>query len=107
MPDNIKQLLMDMYNRPGAYFGKKSLEGLAFTLSGYMLRDSEISGDSGAWFVGFQEFVEKHYKVEVSRNWVDIIRFFAYTEEEAFDTFYELLGKFLGQSGEFNRRTVS
>ena len=95
MPDNVKLLLEDMYRRPGVYFGKKSLEALSFTLGGYMLREREIDKESGSWFSGFQDFVARYYRVEASRGWCDIIRFFSATEEEAFDKFYQLLKEYL------------
>lgn len=96
--EKIKKLLVQMRRVPAAYFGKKSLERLSFTLSGYMLCLFEIGeSDTMQELPGFNEFVAKRYGIKSAHNWCSIIQFFHPIEEEAFDTFFELLDEFYGK----------
>ena len=94
MPEYIKKLLEDMRKRPGVYFGKKSLDRLATFLSGYRCCVLERDGEAPSDLPGFQEFVAERYNIQSAHHWSDIIQFYCSTEEEAFDTFFELIDEF-------------
>lgn len=97
MQEHVKRLLKDIQQRPGVYLGKKSLDRLVHTLSGYtlcMLEHGEIQ--TAEFLPGFQEFVAERYNIQSVHHWSQIIEFFSTTEEEAFDTFFELLSEYYG-----------
>jgi len=94
MRKDVKKLLSDMKNRPGVYFGKKSLDRLSTFLSGYICCVSERDGEIGEYLPGFQEFISERYNIRSTHHWSEIIQFYCSTEEEAFDEFYKLLDEF-------------
>lgn len=104
MNSEIKQLLIDIKNKPGMYIGEKSLDKLVTFVSGYMhcmnQRDKIFTND----FEGFQEFIEKNYdiynNVHFFEHWSVIIEFFCSIKENAFDKFYELLEESLEEIGD-------
>lgn len=102
MQENIKKLLTDIKKRPGVYFGKKTLTDLSIFLSGYMCCTFERDGGTLEYLPGFQEFIEKRYNIKIARHWSEIICFFSFTEEDAFDQFYMLLDEYYNQSNNEN-----
>lgn len=104
MNEKIKKILTDMRNRPAACFGKKSLTRLSFTLMGYMMCLYELGeSDTVQDLPGFNEFVAKRYGIESAHNWCSIIEFFHPIEEDAFDTFFELIDEFYGKDWSNNQ----
>lgn len=98
MNKKIKRLLKSMQEMPGAFFGKKSIERLAFSISGYALclyENGEL--DENQPLPGFNEFVAQRYGVKSAHDWCSIIVFYHPVEEDAFDTFYKLLDEFYGK----------
>lgn len=96
--ERIKKLLVGMRDRPAAFFGKKSLERLSFSLSGYMLCLCELGeSDTTQYLPGFNEFVAKRYGIKSAHNWCSIIQFYHSIEEDAYDTFFELIDEFYGK----------
>ena len=93
MPEYAKTLLKKIRETPGMYIGKKSLDRLAASLSGYACCMREKMGVQDPPLPGFQAYIEAHYN-QHSHSWWDIISFDSTCEEEAFDTFYRLLDLF-------------
>ena len=101
--DALYELLQKIKENPRLYLGKKSLERLHSFLNGYAvclydrcgeLHPSELC-PSLWFFTGFQEYVQKKYRITSSQSWDKIIDFHSSSDEEAFYKFFDLLDKFL------------
>ena len=88
--------MQDLRKRPGVYLGKKTLDGVASLIGGYILCMYERDGVHPEFLTYFQDFVVKHYGIQEHawQHWTDIIRFFNPTEEDAFDEFYMLVDEY-------------
>lgn len=69
-------------------------------IGGCIVYHHEITGEYLGFAPGFQQYVQNRYPMQTDHNWAGIIRFFCSSNEEAFDTFYELLLEFRKQDGE-------
>jgi hypothetical protein len=96
MNSNIINLLKRIYTKPGVYLGEKTLAGLSSLLAGYTIRLLE-EDETDTSFSGFQEFIEQKYKINLAYHWSMIISFFNPGEEDAFETFYDLLEEYSGE----------
>ena len=95
MTEKIIKVLNEVKERPGVYIGKKSLERLAMYITGYVSCMVELTGETTNFLIDIQEYVANHYNINSDQYWVDIIRFYTLSEDEAYDKFYELLYEFL------------
>lgn len=91
----IFELLQEIRKRPNLYLGKASLELLDAFIGGCSFYCYKANGYYPDFFSGFQKFVQKRYKIQTTQGWWSIIRFFSYTDEEAFNKFFDLLDEFL------------
>lgn len=91
----LYEVLKNVRECPKLYLGRKSLELLNAFISGYIVCQNKLSKNSADYLSGFQEFIEKKYGLETTHSWSSLIRFFASSDEEAFDEFYILLDKYL------------
>jgi len=98
MEKRMSNVFDELRNHYGMYIGGKDLNKLTTFITGYHYNFYVETGLHIPLLPGFQEFVLKHYKLSgnthVFRHWSSIIAFFSATDEDAFDTFYELLDKF-------------
>jgi hypothetical protein len=101
--DELYELLQKMKEKPELYFGRKSLARLYSFLNGYgaclSVYDKSYMLCPGA-IPGFQEYVQKEYRVKSSQSWDMIVDFYSNSEEQALNTFFDLLDKFLKASKE-------
>jgi len=124
-------LLQKIRERPGLYFGKKSLEYFSLFKAGYEFRtdlemrekvwkeatgrdfyenyDEAMSVDiypktqSQSIFAGLNEFVYSYYNCELwSLNAEGVISKYSSSDEEAFDKFFELLDEFMAHRNSGN-----
>ena len=91
---SFEKLLVELKYRPGVYIGKKSLERLSAFINGYMYCYYKHNGGPSDYLPGFQDYIEKKYGIQSTHGWSEIIRFFSTTEEEAFDSFFNLVNEF-------------
>lgn len=98
--DKILNLLYRIKEKPAVFLGRKTLDGLPETLSGYILGIYDCScGDFRRFPNDFLRFVQKAYnEYRCAYYWDAIIRMNCNSDEEAFDKFYELLEIFLNES---------
>lgn len=98
--DKILNLLYQIKEKPGAFLGRKTLDGLSETLSGYILGIYDCGcGDFRRFPNDFLCFVQKTYnEYGCAYYWDSIIRMNCDSDEEAFDKFYELLECFLNET---------
>ncbi|MDF9825359.1 hypothetical protein M2475_001814 [Breznakia sp. PF5-3] len=96
--NRLVDLLKKIKERPGMYLGEKSLTGLSWFLTGYILSEIEIYENTDSCYVvgSFEKFLnDKHnYK---DKRWDKIISFIEPTEMPAFDFFYKELTKYTNQ----------
>ena len=97
MNKNFYNLLLTLKKRPLLFLGEKSLERLFLFISGYLHCMQETDNKIPSFLPGFQEFIEKRYKVTLAYHWSTIIEFFEPGREESFDKFYKLLEEFTGE----------
>ena len=99
MNKEIYKLLIKIKEKPGVFFGKKSLNKLVDCVYGYVFCMYERDKIHPEFLPYFQEFIEKEYNLNkniyVFRHWSDIILFVTPTEEEAFDEFYKMVERYL------------
>lgn len=95
MQQIILKRLYEIKECPGIYLGQKSLTYLYFYITGYQCRQREIENNNEALLSGFQDFIQKKYKLKSCHNWANIITFFELNDEAAFNRFYVLLEEFL------------
>jgi len=90
------QLLMDIRERPGLYFGKPSLQRLSHFITGYYLcLEKHELLDEFKFFEGFQSFVQDKYKVTLTQNWANIMEFYNGDNIKTFERFFVLLEEYL------------
>ena len=100
MEDKIIKMLYEIKEHPGVHIGKKSLERLAMYLTGYVSCMVEMTNGMTFFLIDIQEYVANYYNIKSDQYWVDIIRFYTLSEDEAYDKFYELLDEFLKNTGD-------
>jgi len=88
--------LYEIRKNHALYLTDKSLRLLHTYIDGYVSGQDETNHD-GESMRDFQQFVEKrHGFLEPgSQGWWKIIDFYSFSDSQAFDTFFELLDKFL------------
>ena len=83
------ELLEKIRERPGIYLGEKDLFRLRHLLDGYLLREKEINPEyRGAFWNGFNRYVEQYYRINTTQGWCRIIEFFSTSRADAFDIFF-------------------
>lgn len=101
MNKELIELLNEYKERPVLLFGKKALKPLMNSVYGYihcMYKRDKVYPE---FLLGFQTFIEREYGLlentisYPNRNWLDIMEFFEYTEELAFDAFYKKMEEYL------------
>lgn len=95
MLEKIIDMLYEIKDRPGVHIGKKSLERLAMYLTGYVSCMVEMTNEITYFLIELQDYVSNYYEIDSDQYWVDIIRFYTLSEDEAYDKFYELLDEFI------------
>ena len=102
--ESLFKLLYKIKEKPVLHLGnRRNLALLRAYINGYLTRQWEIDENFRGTFSlnGFQEFVQKRYGIHAfSHSWDMIIDFYSVSDEEAFNTFYQLLDEFLGEEKE-------
>ncbi len=94
--DNLYELLQKIKQKPSVYLGNPSILCLRAFLSGYNVAQYQLGlplGEKDA-LDGFQEWIQKKFRIESSQSWANIILFFSQDERDALDNFFELLEEF-------------
>lgn len=90
-------------NKEIEYYGKYALSNLMIFVAGYTYKLWNKGIKDLEFFPGFEDFVLKYYDLDknykIFQNKIDIISFFSHNEEEALNTFYNLLDQFLFSGG--------
>lgn len=95
MQDKIYTLLQAIKERPETFLGRKSLNDLYFYLLGYAQRDYEETHRYSDFFAKFRLFIRQKYNIVTDTlSWIEVISFYSFSEEEAFDSFYQHLEEF-------------
>ncbi|WP_298914238.1 hypothetical protein [uncultured Nostoc sp.] len=93
---NVTRLLQDIKDNPVMYLEKLSITSLDSFLIGYLSTRSEMGLDrEGSEIEGFQEWIQKREKTDVSQSWARILIFSCGSERNAFYSFFELFERFL------------
>lgn len=90
--DKTYLLLQEIKKCPPLYLGRSSLELLHAFLNGYKHHEEVYQSDC---LEGFNEYIQKRYRLRTDHNWASVIRFFSSSDEEAFETFYQDLDAYL------------
>ena len=99
--NEIMKIVIDIKNnnKEIEYYGKYSLNNLMIFVAGYTYKLWNKGVKNLEFFPGLDEFVLKYYDLDknykIFQNKIDIINFLSHNEEEALNTFYNLLDQFL------------
>lgn len=92
-------MLDQIRDRPGAFFGRKSLTQLVVAVRGHIYCLYDLKNIKAEFLPGFQQYVEEYYAFTEDQygyhGWAEIILFFQHNDDDAFDKFYKLLDEFL------------
>lgn len=95
--ENIYQKLMQIKKNPKKYLQEKSLSYLYSFINGYYLGD--IFQDNSIFSLidnfNFNKFVSDKFKDSSSHNFLYLILNNCFSEEEAFDLFYDLYEQYI------------
>jgi hypothetical protein len=94
----LYDLLQRVKERPGMYLGRSSITRLSMLLMGYSLARRELGlpiTTQEKEFGGFQEWIQKKFKITSSHGWDSIILFYSADERDALDNFFKLFEQFL------------
>jgi len=82
------------------YIGANSIVNLLMFLRGYSYA-MEISGlcEDDTFLLDFQDAVQTHYGVTLSKNWAEIIHFYSADDNEAVAIFWRLFDVFCDDRG--------
>ena len=104
--NEIMKIVIDIKNNNKEIecYGKYSLNNLMIFVAGYTYKLWNKGVKKLEFFPGLDEFVLKYYDLDknckIFQNKIDIISFFSHNEEEALNTFYNLLDQFLYIKGD-------
>ncbi len=98
--NKLYELLQKIKQRPGLYLGVKSLTLLNVFIGGYAICQSDYNQQESNLFNGFQEHIQKKYKISSTQSWAKIIDFYSATDADAFDLFFKLFEEFLKDNPE-------
>lgn len=92
------ELLNRIQNKPAMYIGSPSISNLFMFLCGYQ-HSRDLLGtpvtEQEEEFAEFQPWLQKRFAVNTSASWAKIILFYSTDESHAFDSFFDLLEKFI------------
>ncbi|WP_298914235.1 hypothetical protein [uncultured Nostoc sp.] len=95
---NLSRLLQEIKDNPVMYLDKPSIICLHSFLNGYLDGRVDLGLDrEGSGMEGFQDWIQKRAKTNVSQSWAGIILFGSGTERIAFYRFFEEFDQFLKQ----------
>lgn len=90
----LEDALLKVKENPNKYIGKKSIKKLNLFISGYVLCQASETGIYPEWIGQFSRYVERKYNVKECIGIGEIIRRISYSDEDAFDKYYEVLEEF-------------
>lgn len=93
----IPELLQIFREKPRLCFGYPTVACLKAYLDGYIYCHTERDPNYEHCMTGFDEFVMKKYGMETLHDWGETILFFCYSEDEAYNRFFELYDEFTAQ----------
>lgn len=96
--NDLYDLLDKIKKRPPAYFGKRSIFHLQAFLDGYNYSRRELKlpiTQQEQEFAGFQEWLQKRFKIQSTQSWATIVFFYSEDDRHALEVFFELLEEFL------------
>lgn len=92
------EILQKIKTKPGMYIGRASVSDLFHFLVGFKtaLRELGVKAteEEMNFYREFQPWVQKKYHVSTSNSWAKIIMLHCGSEQEGFNTFYQLLDEF-------------
>ena len=95
---NLSRLLQEIKYNPVMYLDKPSIICLHSFLNGYLDGRVDLGlAREGSGMEGFQDWIQKRAKTNVSQSWAGIILFGSGTERIAFYRFFEEFDQFLKQ----------
>ena len=97
---NIHNLLEKFEINSKIYFESRSINNLRIYLLAYFsaLPDyniKEIFNEYDQFIVSFQRWLARKYSIKTSQNWAQIILFYSFNEQDAFDNFFKLYREYL------------
>ncbi len=93
----VYDILQKVKEKPNVYLGRPSIMCLQAFLSGYNVAQYQLgeSLNSPDCFDGFQEWIQKKFKIDSSQSWANIILFYSEDERDALRQFFELFDEFV------------
>lgn len=95
--EKFLQLFKQLERRPTMYIGEPNIFCLKAYLDGWLLA-SAVNSETMDFFVAFQEFIAKKYKVTATQSWAHILAFFSPNQSAALDLALRELQEFLKQA---------
>ena len=92
--------------RPKVYLGEKSLSRLSCFINGATYMWREITEYSADFISKFDRFVHQKYNDNTTKRFEGIIQSYSKNDEEAFDTYFELLNEYLALSEEEQNKYI-
>ncbi len=93
---NLLELTKQIKKNPEMYIGEKSLTKLDHFLGGLAIAYGYLDAEKKYFGVypGFQEWIQKKYRIESTQSWCHILLFYSVSESSAFDLFFKRLEEF-------------
>jgi hypothetical protein len=98
MKNSIKDLILEIKNRPAMYLGRNSIMCFKSFIDGWNYRTPETVADTEI-MVEFQEWVEDRFNLHNRHSWDRIILFYSQDDSTALDNFFKLFEEFLEGRG--------
>lgn len=97
--EKLNEIITLIKKRPEMYLGKKSLVNLNWYLEGYSASRNYVEDTEFRFLEEFQKFVEEKYEIHkynlrFKKSYVEILNFFIWKEELAFNEFFRLYDEF-------------
>ena len=99
--NNLYEILQKIKTKPTVYLGRPSIVCLQAFLSGYNIAQYQLGlplTEKTNPLDGFQEWVQKKFKIDTSQSWANIILFYSQDETDALNQFFELLEEYHHQT---------
>jgi hypothetical protein len=101
----VIDLIERIKSRPTMYIGERSVDCLRAFLDGWLMARDPNRQDS-EFMLGFQEWIQRRYRVETSQSWARIIAFYSPDQPAALDQALNLLTEYSSIGGPETRGTM-
>ena len=102
----VIDLIGRIKSRPTMYISERSIDCLRAFLDGWVMARDPNRQDS-EFMLGFQEWVQRRYRVGTSHSWARIIAFYSPDQPAALDKALDLLMEYSSIHGQETRGTMS